>query len=247
MPKTLVTFLLDRTGSMENVRDDTIGAFNSYLETLQDGDAEEVFFSLLTFDSVSVDKVHVNMAVKEVPPLDRDAFVPRAWTPLIDASVKTIRAVEKSVNGGDAKVVICILTDGDENASTEHNWTELNALIKEKTAAGWQFNFMGAGIDAYKQGQRMGISAGQTMSYNSADPLATKSAFRASASNTMSFARGLSTDTSYSVAQKQDAGDAFDPLGASPMAAPVMQKQTQQARTNPNAPSKTKIVDDITL
>ena len=28
---TLVTFLLDRTGSMESIKDDTIGAFNAYL------------------------------------------------------------------------------------------------------------------------------------------------------------------------------------------------------------------------
>jgi uncharacterized protein YegL len=103
MSRTLVTFLLDRTGSMEPIRDDTIGAFNAYLETLQE-DGEDIFFSLLTFDSMSIDKVHVNQPVKEVARLTRESFVPRASTPLIDAAYKTIKAVEKSVGGGNAKV-----------------------------------------------------------------------------------------------------------------------------------------------
>jgi hypothetical protein len=74
----------------------------------------------------------------------------------IDAAYKTIKAVEKSLNGSNPKVVVCIQTDGHENASTEHTWDELNALIKEKSAAGWQFNFLGTGIDAYDTGAHMG-------------------------------------------------------------------------------------------
>jgi hypothetical protein len=127
---------------MEPIRDDTIGAFNTYLEALKTGD--EIYFTLLQFDSMSVDKVHVNEPVANIPKLTRETFVPRASTPLIDAAYETIKAVERSVSGNPAtKVVICIQTDGQENASTQHSWAELNALIKEKTAAGWQFNFMG--------------------------------------------------------------------------------------------------------
>jgi hypothetical protein len=223
MSRTLVTFLLDRTGSMEPIRDDTIGAFNAYLETLQE-DGEDIFFSLLTFDSMSLDGGHVNRPVTEVPRLTRDTFVPRASTPLIDAAYKTIKAVEKSVAGGDTKVVICIQTDGQENASVEFDWDQLNALIKEKSEAGWQFNFMGAGIDAYEQGQRMGIAAAQTMSYDIADAEATKAAFSASAKNAQSYSKGRASDTSYTAMQKRQAGDRFDP-----------------------AEPKTAIVDDITL
>lgn len=239
MSKTLVTFLLDRTGSMEPIRDDTIGAFNAYLETLQEGD-DPILFSLLTFDSMSVDKVHVNQPVKGIPRLTRDNYVPRASTPLIDAAYKTIKAVEKSVNGGDTKVVICIQTDGEENASREHTWDDLNALIKEKSTAGWQFNFMGAGIDAYKQGQRMGIAAASTMSYDSMNLAATKAAFEANAANTVSYSRGMSANTSYSAQQKLDAGDKFDGFKPLIPSAPIPAPKPKQA-------TKTKIVDDIAL
>jgi uncharacterized protein YegL len=216
MPKTLVTFLLDRSGSMSTILDDTIGGFNTYLETLQQGDdADNVFFSLVQFDSMGIDKCQVNESVKEVPRLDRTTFVPRGGTPLIDAAYKTIKAVEKSVQGNpSARVVICIQTDGEENSSMEYTWMNLNSLIKEKIAAGWQFNFMGASIDAYSQASKMGISAGATMSYNAKDGAATQEAFAASASNTMSYARGASLSTEYTRAQKSASGDAFMDKGA---------------------------------
>jgi hypothetical protein len=209
MSKTLVTFLLDRTGSMESVRDDTIGAFNTYLDTLQQ-DGDLLYFTLIQFDSMSVDKVHVNEPVKEIPRLTRETFVPRASTPLIDAACKTIKAVEKSVSGSpQTKIVICIQTDGQENASTEHTWEELNALIKAKFEQGWQFNFMGAGIDAYAQASRMGISRDQTLAY-SKDVAATRSAFSASAENTRLYALGALSRPAFSKKQKRAAGDKYD-------------------------------------
>lgn len=207
--KTSVTFLLDRSGSMEAIKGDTIGAFNAYLDGLQGADIE---FSLVQFDSMSLDKVYVRVPVAQATKLDNNNYQPRGGTPLIDASYKTIKAVEHSLQGeSTTKVVICIQTDGHENASTEYTWEQLNALIKEKTALGWQFNFMGASIDAYSQGARMGISAGQTVSYNAQNTAATMDSFLASASNARSFAAGQSVNTNYSAQQKSASGDIFDP------------------------------------
>jgi hypothetical protein len=229
---TLVTFLLDRTGSMQMIKQDTIGAFNAYLDTLAAGTAD-IKFTLLQFDSISLDKVCVEVPAPEAPRLNSDNYEPRASTPLIDAAVKTIRAIEQSLadKPKDTKVVVCIQTDGEENCSREHTWEQLNDLIKEKTEAGWQFNFMGASIDAYKQAQRMGIAVGQTMSYDSKDARATQVAFMANARNTLSFASGMSCSTSYSTDQKQAAGDAFDPA----------------AKAKRNQKAKKPIVDDLTL
>lgn len=209
---TLVTFLLDRTGSMERIKDDTIGAFNAYLEGLKSEKDAEIDFTLLTFDSVSLDKVCVAVPVKDAPLLSKDNYQPRAWTPLIDASVKTIRAVEDQLNGkNNVKVVICIQTDGNENSSREHTWDQLNDLIREKTALGWQFNFMGASIDAYKQAGRMGISSGSTLSYNSRDPVATTIAFVASARGTRDFVAGRAATTNFLSSERLAAGDMFYP------------------------------------
>ena len=79
--------------------------------------------------------------------------------------------------------MICFHTDGQENSSTEHTWDELNALIKEKSRAGSQFNFMGVGIDAYHHRTRMGIPPQATVAYDHRDAEATRMAFGASAEN----------------------------------------------------------------
>jgi hypothetical protein len=244
--ETLVTFLLDRTGSMQSIKDDTIGAFNAYLEGLQK-DPAGISFTLVQFDSMSLDKVCVGVPVRDAPPLSDGNYQRRASTPLIDAAYKTIKAVEKSAPDAKTKIVICIQTDGQENCSTEHTWAELHALIKEKAAANWQFNFMGAGIDAYEQGQRMGISAAATMSYDSSDRRATRAAFAASASNTQSFRHGLSETTQYSAAQRSASGDRFAHRVSDLQSdqSPASVAPTGAAKKPPAA--KKPLVDDFTL
>ncbi len=207
--KTLVTFLLDRTGSMDLVKADTIKAFNAYLKELKK-DAKGIEFTLIQFDAISVDKLYVRHPLKKVRKLTDATFVPRDMTPLIDASVKTIKAVEKQVKGEDIKVVICILTDGQENASTEYTWKDLSTLIAKKRKKGWQFNFMGAGIDAYDQGARMGVRRGETVSYDSMSPIGTRSAFVETAANTAQWRRGVRGSTAYTAEQKTSAGDKYD-------------------------------------
>ena len=237
--RTLVTFLLDRTGSMQAIKNDTIGAFNAYLDGLQGDKKAKIDFSLIQFDSVSLDKTCVAIPVADAPKLTDDNYQPRAWTPLIDAAYKTIKAVEGSLNGSgkNTKVVICIQTDGEENASSEYTWDQLNALIKEKTGLGWQFNFMGASIDAYKQAGKMGIGVGSTVSYNSLDPVATTASYRGLSANTMAFASGARRDTVFSSVQKAASGDVFDPdLKKSKPVLPVPPKATKKS-----------VVDDFKL
>ena len=217
-PTTLVTFLLDRTGSMQSIKDDTIGAFNAYLSTLKK-DPAGIEFSFLQFDSISLDKVCVNTPVGAVAPLTEATFQPRASTPLIDAAYATIEAVGEAIGkrGIAPQVVICIQTDGHENASTEHTWDELNLLIREKSKLGWQFNFMGAGIDAYQQARQMGIPAAATVSYDKMSAKASMRAFEASAENTVRFARMEMDELVFSLDQKIEAGDVYaeprDPPG----------------------------------
>lgn len=231
--RTLVTFLLDRTGSMQSIKDDTIGAFNAYLAELKKG-AANIAFTFIQFDSMSMDKVCVAAPLSDVKELNNDTYEPRASTPLIDAAYKTIKAVEKQTTPDD-KVVICIQTDGHENCSTEYTWEQLNALIKEKSGQGWQFKFMGAGIDAYDQGSKMGIASADTVSYNKLSPEMTASAFAATASNTTMFASGLRSNTAYAATQKMAAGDVFD------------KTLINQPKAQDKKPAKTKMVDDLTL
>jgi uncharacterized protein YegL len=206
---TLVTFLLDRSGSMGQIWDETIGGFNVYLEKLQQ-DGEAIKFTLLQFDTGGIDKCCVAEPVANVKPLDRASYEPRGGTPLIDAAFKTIAAVEDSLSKYDTppKEIICIQTDGEENSSREHSWEELKRLVTEKIEKGWQFNFMGIGIDAYDQGARMGIASTNTMSTGTTQA-EVRASFQAAAASSMRFAKGLAAHTAYLMSERQAAGDRF--------------------------------------
>lgn len=218
---TLVTFVLDRSSSMGVCWGSTIEAFNGYVDGLRD--TPQIDFTLVEFDThlsaMDLNKVCVAIPIKQAPKLTRENYVPRGSTPLIEAAYTVIKAVETSLldKPKDTKVVICIQTDGEENCSRTYNWEQLASLVKEKQDLGWQFNFMGAGIDAYQQGRMMGIQPMSTMSYDHTNAAATRSAFRASAANTANFSAGLCSSTQYSAGQKQAAGDKFDPAAGNGM------------------------------
>lgn len=210
--KTLVTFLLDRSGSMGSIKAQTIEAFNGYLDGLKAEKDASIDFTLVQFDTQGLQKDCVRKPIHDVDGLTSHTYEPRGGTPLIEAAFKTINAVAASLStyAIPPKVVINIQTDGEENSSAaEYTMRGLNTLIKEKVGIGWQFNFMGCGIDAYAQGAQMGISALNTMSYDRHDAAATRTAFVASSTNTAAFAAGRSRDTSYSAQQRKATKDAF--------------------------------------
>jgi len=202
---TLVTFLLDRSGSMDACKAATIEGFNAYLATLRQA-TTPILFTLLQFDSQSLDKVCFEQVPAAVADLTNQSFVPRGGTPLIESCMKTIRAIAgKAVK---PKVVVNFQTDGEENASgPEYTWDALKALIAEKTAQGWQFNFLGAGVDAYAHAQNAGVAAMAAMSYDHTNPHATRAAFADSALNATMFASGRSKNTEYSMQQRRASGD----------------------------------------
>ncbi len=233
--KTLVSFLLDRSGSMASIKDDTIGGFNTYLDTLDKEAGDLVEFTLLQFDSDGVDKLCVGVPLKNVVRLNRDNFIPRASTPLIDAAMKTIRATEELAAKRaheHPRVVVAIMTDGQENCSSQYTRQTLVETIREKTKAGWQFLYMGANIDAYGAAASYGISRGSTVSYNSQN---SQSVFRATAHNVGRFSAGASASVGYTAKQKMAAGDTIGlthkPVGAA----------------HPLSGTTTTIVDDITF
>lgn len=209
MQTSLITFLLDRSGSMESCKAATIEAFNAYLASLQAEKDAAIDLTFLQFDTQSLDKVCVASPVASVAPLTAATYQPRGGTPLIDAAVKTINAVADSLTKRDdrPKVVICIQTDGEENASTENTWEGLTALVKQKEAEGWQFNFMGAGIDAYVQGAKMGIGAANTVSYDHTNVAATRSAFSAVAESAASYSAGRTDTVGLSMSARAASGD----------------------------------------
>lgn len=238
LSNTVVTFLLDRSGSMQMIKAATIEGFNAYLATLKAEKETAIDFTFLTFDTGSLDKVYVAKPIKTVPELTDSFYQPRGGTPLVDAAVKTIRATEEALKDKKTRVVVAIQTDGQENASVEHTSEELRGLIEEKTKAGWEFLFMGAGVDAYSQASQYGIAMVNAMSYNAADLGQTRAAFSATASNTANFGSMRSQNASYTAQNRQEAGDQFYQGAILPGGPPSPPKAP---------PAKRKTVPDVSL
>lgn len=152
---TFVVLLLDRTGSMESVKQETIGGFNGYLdELLKKPESKDIRMTFTQFDSIAVETISDCVALKDVPRLTGETYKPRASTPLYDAIGKTIRATEPQASG--KKVLFVTLTDGEENASSEWNQDSIKTLIKEKEDKDkWTFSYIGVGPEAWAANERL--------------------------------------------------------------------------------------------
>ena len=166
---TELVFILDRSGSMSGLEQDTIGGFNAMIEK-QKKEPGEAYVSTILFDNVS-EVLHDRVKLPEVPKMtDRDYTV-RGCTALIDAiggAIHHIANIHKYARPEDVpeKTLFVITTDGMENASRRYTSEQVKRMIeKEKTKYGWEFLFIGANIDAVETGARFGIGRDRVANY----------------------------------------------------------------------------------
>ena len=161
---THMTVILDRSGSMEEIRDDIIGGFNRFLgdHKAQPGKAT---LTVVQFDGQDpYELIHQFRPLHEVAPLDRETYVPRGSTPLLDAVGRGINDIEAAIGKlseaeRPAKVIVGIVTDGQENASTEFTRDQVTKMIKAKTDEdAWEFVFLSADLAAFDEAGELGVA-----------------------------------------------------------------------------------------
>ena len=80
---TEIVFILDRSGSMSGLEQDTIGGFNSMINQQKNADGEALVSTIL-FDNVS-EVLHDRINVKDIQPLTDHDYMVRGCTALLDA------------------------------------------------------------------------------------------------------------------------------------------------------------------
>lgn len=212
--RTLVTFLLDHSAPMSEIRDTTIKGFNSYLDILKTA-GDRIELTLILFNSEGLSQAHVCKPISSVPHLTRETYVPRGASPVIDAAYEGIAAIEECLRNRKDKprVVVSIQLGSEDNASTGHTWNELAALVTQQAARGWQFNVLGAGMEVAYQGHRMDLPPYRILRYDSSSAAKTKLSFRLAARNIKEFACGELDNTAYGGWQMQQAQVLFPPVG----------------------------------
>jgi nitrate/nitrite-specific signal transduction histidine kinase len=167
---TKIIFVVDRSGSMESVASDMIGGFNRYIKKQKENKVGECTVTFNQFDDI-FENVYKNVLVENVEELTDKTYQPRNMTALYDAVCRTIDEVGSELAAlpeeeRPEKVLVVILTDGLENASTTFNRKDVQEKIKHQTETyKWEFVYIGANQDSWAVGESIGIDGSNTISY----------------------------------------------------------------------------------
>ncbi|WP_407271354.1 vWA domain-containing protein [Radiobacillus sp. PE A8.2] len=169
---TEIIFLLDRSGSMSGLENDTIGGFNSLTEKQSKLDGETAV-TVVLFDH-EYEVLWNGIDAKRAKLTKKDYYV-RGTTALLDAVGKTILEVDQRLLKTNEErlpgnIIFVITTDGMENASREFSHDKVKQLIKrQQDEYNWEFIFMGANIDAAKEAGNIGIDVEHAYSFEASN------------------------------------------------------------------------------
>lgn len=166
---TELVFILDKSGSMSGLENDTIGGFNSMLEQQKKVGGQCIITTVL-FDN-RYELLHDRMDLRAIRPITRREYSVGGSTALLDAMGKTIHKIATAQKNTAEdyraeKVMFVIITDGEENASRYYSSAQVKDMIRrQKERYGWEFIFLGANIDAVETAGRFGINADRAVDY----------------------------------------------------------------------------------
>jgi hypothetical protein len=166
-----VMIVLDESGSMEPLQQDTIGGVNRFLKE-QRALPGKCTISLLKFNHGD-QPVFTGRPIAEAPDLTVETYQPNGNTALLDALGRTITeggARLRAMSEADrpSKVIVLVVTDGEENSS--HTWTKekiKEAVERQTHTYKWEFVFLGANVDAFAEAGALGMQGSHTLQTHS--------------------------------------------------------------------------------
>lgn len=173
--ETHYLLILDESGSMESTRQTTLDGLNEQIQAINKLETQypdhKYFINILKFDNDFRDLV-INVPVSKVKKFTFEDYAPNGSTALRDAigyGVNRLNEqIESKVKAGEAKALVIILTDGEENASLKFSPIQIKELItKLDETQMWTFTFIGANQDSVTTAGSYGIHASNVANYNS--------------------------------------------------------------------------------
>ena len=153
--KVYNVIIMDRSGSMWDIRKPAIMGFNEVLGGVKAAqtkyaETQEQYITLVLFDSASIDEVHWNADPSKAEHLKTKTYVPGSSTPLYDAMGRTLTKLERELKGDkNHSVLVTVITDGYENDSREYDLAAVKALVEHLKDEGWSFAYMGTDHDVH--------------------------------------------------------------------------------------------------
>ena len=155
---THITFVVDRSGSMESTRDDAQGGIDHFLKD-QKSLPQKATLTIIQFDEA----IETAFGPADIQRFESYTLVPRGSTALLDALGRGIVATgeylaEMAEADRPGKVIFVVVTDGQENASVEYRLDRIKDMVEaQKSKYSWEFIFIGSNIDAVATGNSFGI------------------------------------------------------------------------------------------
>ncbi len=177
---TDIIIVLDRSGSMQSIKEQTISGFNEFLED-QKRHNPGAHITLVQFDH-EFEMVYEAMEIRRARELNTLTYVPRGMTALLDAIGKTIKLTRQrhkklEKEKRPEKTIFVIITDGYENSSTVFTRKDIfDKITKMGKKHDWEFVYLGANQDAIHEAAHYGIKAKKAMTF-AADAVGTREAF----------------------------------------------------------------------
>jgi len=175
-----IVAIIDKSGSMEPVKKDSIGGFNTFISS-QKEEPGEANLTLVLFDT-HVKTVYESKEISEVKKLTARSYKPSGGTAMNDAIGSAVDNLGKRLEAMNEEdrpenVIVVILTDGEENSSINYSLGQIKDIVSEQTNKySWEFVFLAANQDAILSGAEIGINSNRCMSY-SADSKGTAMAY----------------------------------------------------------------------
>lgn len=167
---TELVFILDKSGSMGGLEADTIGGYNSLLNKQKAVLGDAVITTVLFDQAMTL--LHDRIDLKAVSPISAKDYQVGGSTALLDAVGSTIDKIGNAIKHTDdayrpEKVMVVIITDGEENASRFYGADRIRSMIShQKDKYGWEFIFLGANMDAIQTANTYGIDPSRAQSYH---------------------------------------------------------------------------------
>ncbi len=167
---TELVFILDGSGSMYSLAEDTIGGFNSLLEK-QKTTPGTAYVSTVVFN-IRSRVIHDRAEICTIAPMTGEDYRPAGGTALLDAlgdAIHHIGNVHKYARSEDVPehTLFVITTDGMENASRRYSADKVRSMIRrQQEKYGWEFLFLGANIDALETAESYGIDRSRSVQFH---------------------------------------------------------------------------------
>ena len=166
---TEMVFIIDKSGSMAGMEEDTVGGFNAMIEKQKKLDGKCYVSTVLFSNRSSV--LHDRIDIQKIEPLTEREYCVGGGTALLDAiggAIHHIGHVHKYARNEDVPehTIFVITTDGMENASCEYDSERVKQMIRrQEERYGWEFLFVAANIDAVETARNIGIRRERAANY----------------------------------------------------------------------------------